>query len=68
MQLMQKYVKDDGAIGIDDTERWQSDSASAAVEFLSATTSAESFEELKKVFILSRHLGSCLHSPGAPAK
>lgn len=47
MELMQKYVKDDGAIGIDNLDRWRN--RSAAIEFLSATTSAGSFEELKKV-------------------
>ncbi|KAL4891359.1 hypothetical protein BDV59DRAFT_67935 [Aspergillus ambiguus] len=47
MQLMQKYVKDDGAIGLDNIDRWPADSA--ALEFLSATTSAGSFEGLKKV-------------------
>ncbi|KAJ5982691.1 hypothetical protein N7451_012791 [Penicillium sp. IBT 35674x] len=47
MELMQKYVKDDGAVGIDDPERWRI--CPAAIEFLSATTSASSFEELKKV-------------------
>jgi hypothetical protein len=47
MELMQKYVKDDGAVGIDDLERWQA--CPAAIEFLSAITSASSFEELKNV-------------------
>lgn len=47
MELMQKYVKDDGAVGIDNLDRWQT--RSAAVEFLSATTSASSLEELKTV-------------------
>lgn len=47
MELMQKYVKDDGAVGIDHPERWRV--CPAAIEFLSATTSASSFEELKKV-------------------
>ncbi|KAL1983542.1 hypothetical protein VTN96DRAFT_10281 [Rasamsonia emersonii] len=45
MELMQKYVKDDGVIGVDDVERWPVDSD--AVGFLSATTSAGSIEELK---------------------
>ncbi|KAF7164508.1 hypothetical protein CNMCM6106_001026 [Aspergillus hiratsukae] len=49
MELMQKYVKDDGAVGIDNLKRWAT--CSAAVEFLSATTSAGSFEELKRVRI-----------------
>lgn len=47
MELMQKYVKDDGVIGVDDVERWPVDSD--AVGFLSATTSAGSIEELKGV-------------------
>lgn len=47
MELMQKYIKDDGAVGIDDLERWQA--CPAAIEFLSAITSASSFEELKEV-------------------
>jgi hypothetical protein len=47
MQLMQKYVKDDGPFGLDNIDRWPPDSA--ALEFLSATTSAGFFEELKKV-------------------
>lgn len=47
MELMQKYVKDDGAVGIDHPERWRI--CPAAIDFLSATTSASSFEELKKV-------------------
>jgi hypothetical protein len=47
MELMQKYVKNDGAVGIDNLDRWRN--RSVAVEFLSATTSAGSFEELKKV-------------------
>ncbi|RAK94831.1 uncharacterized protein BO80DRAFT_469880 [Aspergillus ibericus CBS 121593] len=46
MQLMQKYAKDDGAVGIDNLDRWQK--CPAAIEFLSATTSAGSFEDLKK--------------------
>lgn len=47
MELMQKYAKDDGAVGIDDLERWSA--CPVAIEFLSAITSASSFEELKKV-------------------
>jgi hypothetical protein len=47
MELMQKYAKDDGAVGIDNLDRWLT--CPAAIEFLSATTSASSFEELKKV-------------------
>ena len=47
MELMQKYVKEDGAVGIENLDRWPSDSA--AVGFLSATTSASSLQELLKV-------------------
>lgn len=47
MELMQKYAKEDGAIGIDNLNRWPADSE--AVKFLSMTTSAGSVEELKKV-------------------
>lgn len=48
MELMQKYIKEDGAIGIDDLDRWHSNSD--AVAFLSATTSAMSTEELFRVY------------------
>ncbi|KAH6698189.1 kinase-like domain-containing protein [Leptodontidium sp. MPI-SDFR-AT-0119] len=44
MELMQKYHKDDGAIGLEDFSRYPSDSD--AVDFLAATTSATSAEEL----------------------
>ena len=47
MEMMQKYVKEDRAIGIDDLRRWNS--SSDAVGFLSATTSATSAAELLKV-------------------
>jgi hypothetical protein len=47
MELMQKYVKDDGAIGVDNPHRWPLDSD--AVGFLSSTTSAISAKELLKV-------------------
>ena len=47
MELMQKYVKDDGAVGIDNLDHWQSHPA--AIEFLSMMTSASPFEELKNV-------------------
>ena len=47
MELMQKYTKDDGAIGVDDLERWPSDCN--AVGFLSMTTSATSVDELLQV-------------------
>ena len=47
MELMQKYSKDDDAIGIENLDRWPSDSH--AVSFVSATTSATSVGELMKV-------------------
>jgi hypothetical protein len=47
MELMQKYAKDDGAIGIENLNRWRMDSD--AVKFLSTTTSAGSFAELRRV-------------------
>jgi hypothetical protein len=47
MELMQKYAKEDGAVGIDNLDRWRT--CPAAIEFLCATTSANSFEELKAV-------------------
>ena len=49
MELMQKYAKDDGAIGIENLNRWSMDSD--AVKFLSMTTSARSVDELMKVSI-----------------
>jgi len=47
MELMQKYVKDDGAVGVDDLRRWPTDGD--AVAFLSETTSAASALELQDV-------------------
>lgn len=47
MELMQKYAKADGAVGVDDLRRWPSDSL--AVRFLSETTSVTSAERLLKV-------------------
>jgi hypothetical protein len=44
---MQGYVKEDGAVGVDDLRRWPIDSD--AVNFLSQTTSATSVAELMKV-------------------
>ncbi|KAH9905236.1 kinase-like domain-containing protein [Xylariomycetidae sp. FL2044] len=44
MELMQGYVKEQGAVGVDDLERWPSDSH--AVNFLSATTYASEIGEL----------------------
>jgi hypothetical protein len=54
MELMQKYVKEDGAIGIDNLQRWPSNSD--AVGFLSATTSAASAVELLQVCYFSQPL------------
>ena len=50
MRLMQGYVKEGGAIGIDDLERWPP--SSDAVRFLSETTSIASAAELLKVCVL----------------
>lgn len=47
MELMQKYVKEDGAVGINNPQRWKD--CPAAIEFLSAIVSASSVEELNKV-------------------
>jgi hypothetical protein len=47
MELMQKYTKDDGAVGVENLERWPADSN--AVSFLSQITSASSVTELSKV-------------------
>lgn len=47
MELMQKYTKDDGAVGVDDLRRWPSNSD--AVGFLSDTTSAASAGALMRV-------------------
>ncbi|KAK6591333.1 FAD-binding domain-containing protein [Botrytis cinerea] len=53
MELMQKYVKEDEAIGIDDLHRWHPNSN--AVGFLSATTSATSIKELLTVDTFKLH-------------
>ncbi|KAJ5264903.1 hypothetical protein N7505_007696 [Penicillium chrysogenum] len=47
MRLMQKNGKNQGVVGVNDLERWPIDSA--AVEFLSATETAESIESLDKL-------------------
>ncbi len=47
MKLMQKYAKDDEAIGIENLDRWSKDFV--AVEFLSATTFASFANELMKM-------------------
>ncbi|KAH6672611.1 kinase-like domain-containing protein [Halenospora varia] len=52
MELMQKYVKDDGAIGVDNLHRWPSDCD--AVTFLSDTTSAASARELQDHALIRR--------------
>ena len=44
MELMQKYIKEDEVVGIEDLDRWLSDSA--AVDFLSTTISASSVKQL----------------------
>jgi hypothetical protein len=46
---MQKYTKDGGAIGVEDLDRWPSDSNMVA--FLSLTTSTPLLDELLKVSI-----------------
>ena len=48
MELMQKYTQDNGAVGVENLDRWPSDSD--AVTFLSETTSAASICELREVF------------------
>ena len=48
MELIQKYVKENGAIGVDNLHRWPSNSD--ALGFLSVTTSAASAAELLKVY------------------
>ncbi|CAI7616106.1 unnamed protein product [Penicillium palitans] len=47
MEIMQKYVKDDGMVGVDDVDRWPVDSD--AFGFLSALSTAKSIESLKEV-------------------
>ena len=47
MESTQKHVKEDGVVGIEDLDRWPSDSA--AVDFLSATTCASSAKQLMTV-------------------
>ncbi len=51
MELMQKHIKEDEVVGIENLDRWPSDSA--AVEFLSATTSVSSAKELMTVSQMS---------------
>ena len=59
MELMQKYAKEDGAIGIENLNRWSMDSQ--AVKFLSMTTSAGSIEELRKVGVISVSSQQLIH-------
>lgn len=47
MELMQKYTQDDGATGVEDFDRWPSDSK--VVQFLAMTTSTTSIHALRKV-------------------
>lgn len=47
MELMQGYFKEDEAIGVEDLDRWPSDSN--AVNFLSTTVTAASLAELMEV-------------------
>lgn len=58
--LMQKYENENGAIGIENLNRWSADSQ--AVKFLSMTTSANTVDELKQVGIIAMSLhGANLH-------
>ncbi|KFY68719.1 hypothetical protein V496_00863 [Pseudogymnoascus sp. VKM F-4515 (FW-2607)] len=50
MELMQKYTQDNGAVGVENLDRWPSDSD--AVTFLSETTSAASARELREHALL----------------
>ncbi|KAJ5216813.1 hypothetical protein N7468_009821 [Penicillium chermesinum] len=45
MEIMQKYVKDDGVVGVDDVDRWPVDSD--AFGFLAALSTVKSIESLK---------------------
>lgn len=47
MEIMQKYVKDDGMVGIDDEDRWPIDSDSFG--FLLAISETRSIGSLKEV-------------------
>ncbi len=47
MELMQKHAKEDGRVGIENVDRWPTDSA--AFDFVSATTFATSATELMQV-------------------
>ncbi|KAJ5346799.1 uncharacterized protein N7506_000052 [Penicillium brevicompactum] len=52
MELLQKYVKDEGAVGIDDLNRWPSNSL--GVDFLSRTTTAGSIDSLKQHDLITK--------------
>ena len=58
MELLQKYVKDDGKVGIENLDRWPSDSV--AVTFLSSTITASSLKTLMEVRI--SYSASRIHS------
>jgi hypothetical protein len=58
MELLQKYVKDDGKVGVENLDRWPSDSA--AVTFLSSTITASSLKTLMEVCI--SYSASRIHS------
>lgn len=47
MELMQKYEKGDGVVGVEDLDRWPIDSD--AFGFLATTSSTRSIEVLKQV-------------------
>jgi hypothetical protein len=47
MELMQKYTKDDGMVGVDDLTRWPVESD--AFGFLSAISTTKSITALRKV-------------------
>jgi hypothetical protein len=48
MELMQKYIKEDGAIGVDNLDRWPL--SSNTLKFLSTMTSIASAAELLEVY------------------
>ncbi|KAJ6027956.1 hypothetical protein N7540_003532 [Penicillium herquei] len=52
MEIMQKYEKEDGMVGVDDVERWPVDSDSFG--FLSALLTTKSIESLKEQPLLRR--------------
>lgn len=56
---MQKYAKDNRAVGIDNLDCWQT--CLAAIDFLSATILASLFKELKKVCDLIYLIWNCAY-------